>query len=286
MPYPNPFGRDREGTQRNITGYKVGATLSFLLNLVFTIMYSSHAPTDGHKHGHWNHTIYGLRDHDYTAFSPSYVFISIYWVTLFILQIGFIWHLFSDNAAYVKAAASVGSHFIAFNLLQFAWVHLWTRSHWWLSEFILALNWINLVSLYLRHSNTPRWIHLPAVAMPLTWVEFAIFWNGAVMVHCSSLACRILANVAIWNFLVFAAFFLLVFKDYQVGFSTAFLLAGLGVGQFGTKIFALQWIFAFTIMAVVFLGSLVIAIPGIFGKKADAPATGSDRERAPLLEDA
>ncbi|KAF3199513.1 hypothetical protein TWF191_002875 [Orbilia oligospora] len=286
MPYPNPFGRDREGTERNIAGYKVATILSFLLNLTFTIMYTANAPANAHGHKHWNHTIYGLRDHDYTAFSPSYVFVSVYWVTLFILQIGYIWHLFSDNAVYVKQAAAVGSHFILFNLLQFAWVHLWTRSHWWFSELMLAINWINLVSLYLRHSDTPRWVHLPAVALPLVWVEFALFWNGAVMVHCSSLACRILANVGIWNFLVFAAFFLLVFKDYQVGFATSFLMAGLGVGQFATKAFALQWIFAFTIMAIVFLGSLLVAVPTIFRSEERTEATAGDRERAPLLQDA
>lgn len=106
------------------------------------------------------------------------------------------------------------------------------------------------------------------------------------MVHCSSLACRILANIAVWNFLVFAAFFLLVFKDYQIGFATSFLLAGLGVGQFETKFFALQWIFAFTIMGLVFLGTLLIAVPGVFHKKEQSSAAGGDRERAPLLEDA
>ncbi|KAF3941398.1 hypothetical protein ABW19_dt0206267 [Dactylella cylindrospora] len=250
-------------------------------------MYTSAAP--GPSKHHINHSIFDLQHRDFTAFSPSYIFVSIYWVTLFILQIGYIWHLFSDNATFVKEAAAVGSHFISFNLLQFAWVMLWTRSHYFFSELILCINWMQLVALYLRHSTTPRWVHLPAVAMPLTWVEFAIFWNGAVMVHCESLACRILANIAIWNFIVFAAFFLLVFKDYHVGFSTSFLLAGLGVGQFVTKIFALQWIFAFTLMAIVFLGSLVIAIPGIFGKETglEAGHQGSnDRERAPLLEDA
>jgi len=113
------------------------------------------------------------------------------------------------------------------------------------------------------------------------------------MVHCKELACRILANVAIWNFFVFAFFFLLVFKDYYVGFSISFLMAGLGLGQFATKIFGVQWIFGFTIMAVVFVASLLISIPGIFGRETGLEAghegshtAGADRERAPLLEDA
>jgi hypothetical protein len=201
--------------------------------------------------------------------------------------------LFSRNATFVKEAAAVGSHFILFNLLQFAWIMLWTRSHYWLSELILVINWCQLVALYFRHSTTPRWVHLPAVAMPLTWVEFALFWNGAVMVHCETLACRILANVAVWNFLCFALFFLFVFKDYHVGFSMAFLMAGLGLGQFETKAFGIQWIFAFTIMAIVFVVTLIVAVPGIFGRETGIEAghehphtAGSDRERAPLLEDA
>jgi len=34
---------------------------------------------------------------------------------------------------------------------------------------------------YFRHSTTPRFVHMPAVAMPLTWTYYAIFWNGAIM---------------------------------------------------------------------------------------------------------
>jgi len=116
--------------------------------------------------------------------------------------------------------------------------------------------------------------------MPLTWTYYAIFWNGSVMVGCHSLACRILANVAIWSFLIYAVFFLLIFKDYSIGFATAFLMAGLGVGQFLRQAIAFQWIFAFTIMAIVFLASLVIGIPEIFGGES------YDRERAPLLQEA
>jgi len=290
MAFGNPFSRDREGSERNIAAYKFITIGSFLLNFVFTIMYSASKPADGHHH---NHTILGPH-YTHTAFTPNFIFVSIYWITLFILQIGYVWHLFSDNEAYVKGAASIGSHFILFNALQFAWVMLWTRDWIVLSELILIINWFNLVGAYLRHSTTPRWVHLAAIALPLTWLEFAIFWNGAVMVNCHSLACRIVANVAIWSFLCYALFFLLIFKDYTVGFATSFLMAGLGVGQFPIKVLALQWIFAFTIMAVVFILSVIIAIPGIFGRDTGLEAGhghshtvgGTDRERAPLLQDA
>lgn len=134
-------------------------------------------------------------------------------------------------------------------------------------------------------TNIHRLVHVPAAAMPLTWSFFLVLWNGSVMVGCHSLACRVLANIAIWGIAVFAGFFLVVFKDYHVGFATAFLAAGLGVSQFFTKIIALQWIFAFTIMAIVFLFTLAVAVPGIYGRETGVEARGGDRERAPLLRE-
>jgi len=162
---------------------------------------------------------------------------------------------------------------------------LWTRSLFFWSELFAALNFLQLVLLYLRNPTTPRLVHVPAAAMPLTWSFFLVFWNGSVMVGCHSLPCHVIANIAIWGIAVFAGFFLLVFKDYHVGFATTFLTAGLGVGQFFAKIIALQWIFAFTIMAIVFLFSLAVAIPGIYGRETGVEARGGDRERAPLLHE-
>jgi hypothetical protein len=254
--------------------YKLATIVAFGVNLVFSLMYVGGHPHDGrHRHS--------LPDQSWryqTPFSISHVFTTIYWVVLFIVQIGYIWHLFSSKAEHVKAAASVGAHFTLFNLLQFAFVMLFTRSQFWLAEVMMALNFLQMSALYLRNSATPRTIHLGAVAMPLVWTFFSTFWFGAVAVNCTDLPCRILANVSIWSIFVFAAFFLLVFKDYHVGFSTAFLAAGLGVGQFFTKLIALQWIFAFAIMAAVFVFTVFVAVPEVFGSE-----TEEQRERAPLL---
>lgn len=75
-----------------------------------------------------------------------------------------------------------------------------------------------------------------------------------------------------------------------MGFSLSILAASLGVGQFLTKTIAFQWIFAFVIMGVLFLSTLAIAIPGIFGKEISFRREGAvvpeDQERAPLLDDA
>jgi hypothetical protein len=60
------------------------------------------------------------------------------------------------------------------------------------------------------------------------------------------------------------------------------------VEQFHIKVIALQWIFAFVIFAVLFLGSLYISTAvysnrDIFFKRVAAPEAAADREREPLL---
>jgi len=205
------------------------------------------------------------------------------------MQLGYMWHLFSSNTDHVNAAAAVGSHFIFNNLLQFAFVMLFVRSHFWWAEVILVLNFWNLSALYFRHATTPRFIHFPAVAGPLAWNFVALYWNGAIAVDSDSLPARILANVAIWSILVYGFFFLAVYKDYVMGFSLSVLTAALGVGQFLDKIIAFQWVFAFVIMGVLFLATHAIAIPGIFGKeftfRRETNVVEADQERAPLLDD-
>jgi len=70
-----------------------------------------------------------------------------------------------------------------------------------------------------------------------------------------------------------------VAQDYTMGFNLAVLSAAIGVSQFFVQVIALQWIFAFTIMAVLFVATVVVAVP------AATKAREGDAERAPLLSD-
>lgn len=138
---------------------------------------------------------------------------SNYRIVLFILQLGYIGHLFSSNADIVHAASSVGSHFIVNNLLHalFVWLFIHPHFHW--AEVVLIANLVNLVSLYFRHNTYPRFIHAPVVSGPLAWTFVAIYWNGAIMVpHQDSLAARVFANIFIWSLLAFGLFFLGVYN--------------------------------------------------------------------------
>jgi hypothetical protein len=72
-----------------------------------------------------------------------------------------------------------------------------------------------------------------------------------------------------------------------MGFSLSVLAASLGVAQFFRQVVAFQWIFAFTIMAVLFVMTVVVAVPAWMGRQVPWGGTADrrqvDTERAPLL---
>jgi len=283
----NPFALRETHNSQAVWTYKVLTLVTWLLTVITSMYYTFAMPMDDKKA--WRNSIWGHNHDIATPFSLNALMTSLYWLALFLLQIAYVWHLFSSKSEHVNAAASVGSHFIFNNLLQFGFVMLFVRGHFYWAELILVVNFFNLSSLYFRHNTHPRLIHIPVVSGPLAWTFVALYWNGAIAVHAHTLPARILANVAIWGILVYGLFFLIIFKDYTMGFALSYLTASLGVGQFFTKVIAFQWIFAFTIMATLFVFTLLIAVPGIFGKeisiRRDQSIVSADQERAPLLED-
>jgi len=284
--YGNPFSKRDSHSAQSVWTYRILTFATWLLLVVTTFYYSFHVPHDDKLPAG---SIWGQNRTHYTPFALNQVIVSIYWIVLFLTQVGYVWSLFSSNETYRNAAAGVGSHFIINNLMQFGFVMLFVRGHFWWAELLLVLNFWNLSAQYFRHPITPRFIHVPVTSGPLAWNFIALYWNGAIAVNSDSLPARILANVAIWSILVYGLFFLVAYKDYTMGFALSVLTAALGVGQFLDKIIAFQWIFAFVIMAILFVATLGIAIPGFFGKDVtfgrNTNVVDSDQERAPLLND-
>ncbi|KAF2138048.1 uncharacterized protein K452DRAFT_277748 [Aplosporella prunicola CBS 121167] len=282
----NPFKShaEEERSRGSIVTHKVFTAITYLLVLITAIYYTFERPHEGH---YAKRTIWGQNSAHHTSFTMNSIITSIYWLVLFILQIGYSWHLYSGNNVYVAAAANVGSHFITHNLLLFGFIHLWVRSHFWLAELLLVINFFNLSAAYFRHSTTPRFIHIPVVSGPLAWNFVALYWCGAVAVHAHNLPARIVANIFIWGILVYGMFFLAAYKDYTMGFALSILAAAIGVAQFLTKVVAFQWIFAFIIMALLFVFSLAVGVPGLLGRDPfkRGEIVDEDRERAPLLAD-
>ncbi|EOA83752.1 uncharacterized protein SETTUDRAFT_21105 [Exserohilum turcica Et28A] len=278
----NPFAKRDEHSSQAILLYKITTSLSYVLLVVTTFYYTFHAPK-----GHGNHRFW--HNNPPTPFAQSSLFTSIYWLILFTAQLLYAYALYTSDAVYVTSAANIGSHFIANNLLLFGFVNLFVRSHFWLAEVLLVINFFNLSFAYFRHSTSPRTIHIGTVSGPLAWNFVALYWVGAVAVHTNHEAARILANIFIWGWLAYGMFFLVAYKDYTMGFALSLLSFSTGVGQFLTRphILQLQWIFAFSIGGLLFVLSLAVAMPGLLGRDPfpRGQIVSEERERAPLLAD-
>ncbi|KAJ9609700.1 hypothetical protein H2200_006028 [Cladophialophora chaetospira] len=286
----NPFAKREEFSRTNLLAYKILTIVSWLLLVIFGAIYTFQKPGDCSKHHHC-HTIWGQNNHNPSGFSVNSVLTSIYWVVVLIFQAHYVRFLWSAEKDYVTSAANVGSHFILHNLLTFGFIMFWVRGMFWQGELFLIINLFNLTFLYFGHSATPLIIHAPIVSAPLAWNYVAILWNGAAMVGHgrTSLAAHVVANLFIWGLLMLGLFFLAVFKDYTIGIELAILALSLAFGQIATKPVALQWIFAFVIAGVLFVLSIAVAAPKLFGADRSARQEGAivseDRERAPLLDD-
>jgi hypothetical protein len=280
----NPFSKRESHTTGAVSTYKLLTIVTWLMAVVVSVYYSAYQPHDGHR---IRQRIWDLNYIYPTGFTLNSVIVEIFWAVLFVLQLGYVSALFSSHPETVHHAASVGSHFIVNNLLHFAFVLLFVHSHFIIAEIVLVLNFFNLTSLYFRHNTYARFIHMPVVSAPLAWTFVAIYWNGAIMVHHPHhLVARIFANVFIWSVLVYGMFYIVVYKDYTMGFSLSVLSAAIGVAQFFDKTIALQWIFAFVIMSVLFVLTLIVAIPAWQGRDFSwRRVPPSDTERAPLLGD-
>lgn len=267
-------------THRTIT------IVSFVISVFFTIRYAG---------GRFGHHAPRFHVHD-TPFTANGFVVMIYWIYMAINQLLFLLQYYSSDAVIVQDVSEITWHFTLFNMLHALWIYTFSRKHLYvISELILIINLFNLLFLYVDHKTyaikpLSKWlsIHPPTAALPLSWLMYAIFWNGAVAFHSyDGILARILANVFIWEFLLVPGLFLILFNDWAIGFSSSVLVFGIGIAQLFTKLIAVQWIFAFVISGLLFLLSVLIAVPTITPsqlKQAREEARGASAERAPLLD--
>lgn len=226
-----------------------------------------------------------------TPFTVNIIVTMVFWGLLFFLQVLFVSQIFipsvnQEHGGRHDVTKFIAWHFSAFNLLQFVWTLLFVHNHFFWSEVVLIINFVNILALYFEHKTfsirpLTAWIitHLATAAFPLAWLLVAIFWNGAVLLHVHKFVGRVISNILVWLLLLIPEFFIVVFNDWGVGLAATFLTFGLGLGQLFTKLFALQWIFAFVISAILFVTSVLVAVTG--GPKTE---TVIEVESAPLLE--
>ncbi|KAF2665688.1 DUF1774-domain-containing protein [Microthyrium microscopicum] len=277
---------DGEHTSRKILLWRILAPISWLLVFVTSIYYNFRSPHFNNGHHHYHRlagTIWGINHLKHTPFSLNPVIGSIYWIVLFIFQAGYIYQLFVKER--LASAINLAPTFTLNNLLGFGIIHLWCRSYFGWALFLVIVNWFNLTFSYFAYPKSPKIQHIAVLAGPLAWSFVSLYWVGAAATNAHHVAARVVANVFIWSWLVYGGFYLVAFKDWSVGFALSTLTAALGVSQFLTVIVALQWIFAFTIMAVLFVLSVIVAFPDATGVELGrGHVVSADREREPLLQ--
>ncbi|OBA20129.1 DUF1774-domain-containing protein [Metschnikowia bicuspidata var. bicuspidata NRRL YB-4993] len=253
--------------------HKISTVVSWVLSTYSTVRYfSGRQPFS-------DDTPYHVGE---TPFTLNIIVTMAYWGLLIFMQILFVTQIFIpvvDSAAGVTNrldyTKKVGWHFTAFNFFVFLWTMLFV---------ILVLNLVNIFALYTTHKTYAIkplgnyfLIHMTNAALPMSWLLFAIFWNGAVLFHVHKFLGRVIANFTVWLLLIIPGFFTLVFNDWGLGLTSSILAFGLGLGQLFTKAFALQWIFGFVISGLLLILTLLVATGRVVRRTTDS-------EAAPLLE--
>jgi len=283
---PSPRIADAAASNPRLAiGIRVAYVASWLAMVGSAVLYSFKSPTHGNPN-----TIWDQNSAHHTPFSLNSIITTIYADIGFVLQLMFIYLHFTSNRSLSSPTFRISPYLALSNLFFFAQIMLWVHGLFWPALLIAVLNFLLLLFTYLTtpfaSSALPLPAHAGALTMPLVMAFVSVYWVGAVAVDAHSLAARIVANVFIWGWAAFAGFFLLAFRDWTVGLSVSVLTASLGVAQFLTHVVALQWIFAFSIMGLVFLASVGVIVKnpqGPAGHTAPAIAPTDDREREPLL---
>lgn len=264
--------------------HKTAIILSWLLAAVVTLRYlAGRLPQN-------KNDPYHVADNPFTA---NILVILTYWLLMFLLQISFVIQLFipikeegTSRENRLEISRNIGWHFTAFNIGIFAWTLLFVNGHYFWSEVFVVVNFLNILQLHRVHQTYKLeslpllvFIHWPITAFPFSWLFYAFFMNGAVLFHVHKFVGRVISNVLIWAFLLVPGLALVVLNDWSIALTSSVLTFGIGLGQFLTKLFALQWIFAFIISGLLFAGAVAAFVTGPLGKGRTL------EERAPLLED-
>jgi hypothetical protein len=151
-------------------------------------------------------------------------------IVLYLFQLAYVYNLFAPPA-HTLTAITLAPAFTLNNLLGFGFIHLWCRSYFGWALLLVILNFFNLTFTYFQYPKAPRWQHVAVLAGPLAWTFTSLYWTGAIVVGAHHVASRIVANIFIWTWLVYGAFYLFTFKDWMIGFALSILSAGMFVSN-------------------------------------------------------
>jgi hypothetical protein len=195
--------------------------------IIFVITASWHTfvkPHDNLHPHHRYHSIWGQNSAHPSPFALNSVITSIYWIVLWLLQLVYLFNLFTP-AGLIAPAAALAPGFVTHNVLSSIFVGLWTRGFFWWALVVAIINWLQLTFAYFKWPRHPALMHLSVLAGPLAFSFVALFWDGAAAVNAHKVFARIIANVFVWSWLVYGGFYLVIFKDWAVAGSLSVLTA-------------------------------------------------------------
>ncbi len=181
-------------TSRRINVWRALAIIAFLVNFVPNLIPGQTVLQDP-VHGH-------------TPFSVAHIFFVVWWVALYILQVHYVFQLFSKNEQVRRVAFGVVPHFVTFALLEYGWSSLWLRRQWVLAEIVAAVNLLQITWAYFFHQTFGQSlrlylsVHAAVVAFPFAYLFHIVLWNGAMAVRAHNLIGRLFANVFVSHALI------------------------------------------------------------------------------------
>lgn len=131
-------------------------------------------------------------------------------VIIFGFQLYFLLSLFHNKLQLAPLDRCVCNYFSFNNMLHCAFVIFFIESRFIEAEVILALNFVNLMVLYIRHPEMSLIAHLATISGPLSWTCVALYWNGAITTS-FSLTSFIVSNTLIWGLLLYGLLFLIAY---------------------------------------------------------------------------
>ncbi|RIA92316.1 hypothetical protein C1645_765535 [Glomus cerebriforme] len=216
-------------------------------------------------------SIVDISDKYPTYFTPSLIFIGIFWFILYILQFGFVFYAQLNDLHIVQEVVEgvVGWWFSIINLFMCGWLFFWLRENFVLSEIFILLTLIStsiaqhkLIAEYIpNHELVPdsviSFIHIPfSMFSAFSWL--AVFYNGFIILSQYGYESVEIAIGLAWFLAILGTFWCItgVFtkgkRDFIFSFTMVWSLLGIGVRQTEKSLYITCDVLAITLLLMIF----------------------------------
>ncbi|CAG8568301.1 10785_t:CDS:2 [Cetraspora pellucida] len=291
MPVSPETIREERAMSSKLKLLRVANLLSFLFVFIANVIALTRDPSSADIH----------KKH-MTYFSPSLIFVGIFWILLSALFFIFVvWVQFSDYSNMKRLVTQgIGGLFVLSNILEIGWLVFWMLEQFVISEVFIILNLLviskihhNLVVQFppfsfpsSQVSKVAYFVHTPfAMLLGMTFLDF--FYSGFVAFTANKETEIILANISAWLLAIlgFAWCVTGIFsggrRDGVFSATIAWCLISIAVQQRAEKYLSVQC----AILAIAQLIAIITVWIRYGGRLSDSlrSTRNASREQRPLL---